>query len=207
LLGAPESQAQPGVPRDVRAFASPSRQALNPPLFSSCRVRQGRERRANVIDDALDKIEIVAFAHDPDDWFGARRADDKAAAFAKLLTAILDGARDTRVHQRLSGLESHIPQDLRHRIESTADLAHRFILLLDNRQELQGGNESVAGRAMIQEDNVAGLLAAEIKPFLSHVFEYIAIADGGARKRKPESFEIAFEAEVRHERRDNAWPR
>jgi hypothetical protein len=111
------------VPRDVRAIASPSRQALNPPLFSSCRVRQGRERRANVIDDALDKIEIVAFAHDPDDWFGARRADDKAAAFAKLLTAILDGARDTRVHQRLSGLESHIPQDLRHRIESTADLA------------------------------------------------------------------------------------
>jgi hypothetical protein len=68
------------VPRDVRAIASPSRQALNPPLFSSCRVRQGRERRANVIDDALDKIEIVAFAHDPDDWFGARRADRRTPA-------------------------------------------------------------------------------------------------------------------------------
>src|ERR1700688_4166346 len=49
-------------------------------FFSSRRVRQGRKRRANVIDDALDKIEIVAFAHDSDDWFGARRADDEAAA-------------------------------------------------------------------------------------------------------------------------------
>ena len=105
---------------------------------------------------------------------------------AELLAAVLDGARDTRIRQRLSGLESHIPQDLRHRIESTADLAHRLILLLDNCQDLQGGNESVAGRAMIQEDNMAGLLAAEIKPFLPHVFEHIAVSDGGARKRKAE---------------------
>src|SRR6202521_111595 len=90
--------------------------------FRSRRLRQGRERRANIVDDALDKFEIVAFAHDPDDWFGARCANDKAAAFAEFLTAIIDGARETRVHQRLSSLESHIPQDLRHRIESTADL-------------------------------------------------------------------------------------
>ena len=63
-----------------------------------------------------------------------------------------------------------------------ADLAHRFILALDNRQELQGGNKSVAGRAMIQEDNVAGLLAADIKPFPPHVFEHIAVADRGAHE-------------------------
>ena len=89
-------------------------------------MRQGRERRANVIDDALDKIEIVAFAHDPDDWFGARRADDKAAAFAKLLTAILDGARDTRVPQRLSGHEYQIPQDNLNPFESKNGIAYRM---------------------------------------------------------------------------------
>jgi hypothetical protein len=62
------------VSRDVRAIASPSRQALNPPLFSSCRVRQSRERRANVIDDTLDKIAIVAFLYYRD-IFPARRRE------------------------------------------------------------------------------------------------------------------------------------
>src|SRR5664279_2181892 len=41
----------------------------------------------------------------------------------------------------------------------------------------------------------------------AHMFEHIAVADGGARERKTNPFKIAFEAEVRHHRGDDAWPR
>ena len=94
--------------------------------MSSCGLRQGRQRRANVIDDTLDKIAIVAFAHHPDERLGAGRPDDEATVLAEFLAAIFDHPRDTGVCERPFGLRSHIFQDLRHGFEAAAHVAYRF---------------------------------------------------------------------------------
>src|SRR5262245_58912597 len=45
------------------------------------------------------------------------------------------------------------------------------------REHLQGGNQSVARRIVIQKDKVAGLLAAEVVPVCEHPLEQVTVPD------------------------------
>ncbi len=51
---------------------------------------------------------------------------------------------------------------------------------------------------------MAGLLAAEVVAVLAHVLENVAVADRGADEGEAEIAEIALEAEIGHDRRDDA---
>lgn len=51
--------------------------------FGQAACAEARQCRANVIDNFLDEIEIIAFGHHPYNRLGARCADDEAAAVAE----------------------------------------------------------------------------------------------------------------------------
>ena len=58
--------------------------------------------------------------------------------------------------------------------------------VLDQRGEhLQRRDQPVAGRRMIGEDDVAGLLAADVEAALAHRLEHVAVADLGADQLEP----------------------
>ena len=95
-----------------------------------------------------------------------------------------DRLGDRRILERLAAVEADVAQDLRQRIEAVADLADRPAELLHHRQHLQRRDEAVAGRRIVGEDDVAGLLAADIVALLAHPLDHVAVADRGALERR-----------------------
>src|SRR3546814_17107879 len=73
----------------------------------------------------------------------------------------------------------------------------------DDGEHLQRGDQRIAGGDVIVEDNMAGLLAAEIVVVGPHVFDDVAVADGGPRRRQSETRKMAFEAALGHDRGDD----
>ena len=57
-------------------------------------------------------------------------------------------------------------------------------MLLDHRQHLQRRDQAVAGGRVVRQDDVAGLLAADVVAVLAHVLEHVAVADRGAHERR-----------------------
>ena len=52
-------------------------------------------------------------------------------------------------------------------------------------EDLESGDETVTGRRMIGEDDVAGLLAADVAAALAHLLEHVAVTDLGAQQLEP----------------------
>src|SRR3546814_7985788 len=57
---------------------------------------------------------------------------------------------------------------------------------------------------MVRQDHMSRLFAADIEAAFLHPFEHMAVADLGALEPQPLALQKAFEAEVRHHRRDDA---
>src|SRR2546426_12415655 len=75
---------------------------------------------------------------------------------------------------------------------------------LEARQHWQGRDETVAGRGVVRQDDVAGRLPAEIETVLAHLLEHVAVADLDAMHLDPEPVEMALQAEVGHDGGDDA---
>ena len=71
----------------------------------------------------------------------------------------------------------------------------------DGGQHLQGGNQPIAGRGVVAENDVPGLLAAEIAADSAHLLDHIAVADRCAMKPDALAGETALEAQIGHYRR------
>ena len=85
-----------------------------------------------------------------------------------------------------------------------ADLRHRAAEPLDHRQHLQRRDKAVAGGREVGQDDVAGLLAADVEAVLAHVVEHVAVADRRAHERQRQALEIALEPVVGHHGGDDA---
>ena len=99
---------------------------------------------------------------------------------------------------------AHVLQQLRHRLEGAEGFAGRPAALDHRRQRLQGRHQAVARGGMVDHDEVAGLLAAEIVAVGAHALEHVAVADRRAHEAELALVEIALEAEVGHHRGDDA---
>ena len=111
---------------------------------------------------------------------------DEAAMAVETLFGVLDGGADIGVFERFAALVADVLEHLRQRVEAVADLGYRLALLLHHRQHLQRGDEAVARGGVVRQDDVAGLLAAEVVAVLAHLLEHVAVADRGAGKRDAE---------------------
>ena len=87
-----------------------------------------------------------------------------------------------------------------------ADFAGRPAVAADHRQHLQRRDQAVAGGGEVGQDDVAGLLAADIEAVLAHMLADIAVADRRARQRQAVAAEIALQAEIGHDGGDDAVP-
>ena len=143
--------------------------------------------------------------HDADDGLGARRADDETAALRRAAPCPTSMACLTPacLQRRAVGV-AHVLQDLRQRLEALAHLAHRLAGADHHRQHLQRSHQAVAGGGEVRQHDVARLLAADVVAVLAHVLHDVAVADRRARQRQARALEVALQAEVRHDRGDDA---
>src|SRR5690606_409646 len=158
----------------------------------------------DLIDDLADEGVIYPLAHDADQRLGSRFPDQQPAFRAKALLTLRDHPLHLLRQQRIGAFEADVFQDLRERIEIVADLADRPSLLDNYREDLQRRDQPIARSAVIGEDNMPRLLAADIEAIFPHMFNHIAIADGGAGKGEAVAGEIFLKPHVGHDRRHNA---
>ena len=105
--------------------------------------------------------------------------------------------------ERRLGFYFDVDDDLRVVLEAF-DERFDFAMHGNERSNFQGGEKAVAGGAVFEKNDVAGLFAADDVAAAQHFFEDIAIADGSASERDAFAGEDAFEAEIGHGRGDDA---
>ncbi len=143
---------------------------------------------------------VVALAHDADDGFGAGFAHQDAPVAAERLLRGLDRSFDRGAFEddrRRRAVDAHVFENLRHACEHVRRLARRHAFADDHRQHLKRRDEPrLPRRREIAQDDVAGLLAAEVDPVLAHGIDDVAVADRGAQKLEADGAEEALEPEV-----------
>src|SRR5204863_435111 len=207
-MPAPPPESEPAMINTRPFIPGPSQQA--PALFRGPHrrfdlfgaLRDGEDRRADVVDDAGQQAFVFALRHDADDGLGPGIADYEPALFAEPRLGGGNRPLDPRCFERSSMTETHIAQKLRHRLEDAADFARMLAGLDDRRQDLQCRDEPITGCRVIAEDDVAGLFAAEIAAEAAHLLDDIAVADRGTVEPDPLLRKTVFEPEVRHDCRD-----
>ena len=130
-------------------------------------LRGGANRLAHAIDHRFHLRGILAFGHDADYRLRPRWPDHQPAAIGQFRLGRGDRLLDAVDFQRLAapGI-AHVLQQLRQRLEAMQHLARRRARALHLGQDLQRGDQTVARRAVIRQDDVPGLLAADVETCL-----------------------------------------
>jgi len=154
--------------------------------------------------EALDVGVVFGFDHDAGELFCAGIAEDDAAIFAEGGLGFGQGAGDfgERFEGRL-GFDFDVDDDLRVVLEAF-DEGFDFAVHGDERGDFYGGEKAVAGGAVFEKNDVAGLLAAYDVAAAKHFFEDVAIADGSAGESDAFAGEDALETEIGHGSGDDA---
>ena len=72
-----------------------------------------------------------------------------------------------------------------------------------DRQQLEGGDQAVAGGVVLQENHVAGLFAAQDVALGPHFFQDVAVTDFGFRDGDALPFAHLEQAQVAHDGGDD----
>jgi hypothetical protein len=148
--------------------------------------------------EALDVSIVFGFDHDAGELFGAGIAEDHAAIFAEDGLRFGEGAGNFgKSFQWGLGFHFHVDDDLRVVLEAL-DQGFDFAVHGDERGDFNGGEKAVAGGAVFEKNDVAGLLAADDVAAAKHFFKHVAIADGSAGERNAFAGQDTFEAEIGH---------
>ncbi len=147
---------------------------------------------------------VFGFDHDACELLGAGIAEDDAAVFAECGLSFGESAGDCGERfERGFRTDFYVDDGLwivLEALDEGFDLAAHG----DERSDFHGGEKAVAGGAVVEENDVAGLLAADDVAALEHFFEDVAVAYGGAGERDTFAGEDALEAEIRHGSGDDA---
>ena len=167
----------------------------------------GAEGIGEGLAEALDVRVVFGFDHDASELLRAGIAEDDAAVFAESGLGFSEGAGDFgKSFERRLGFDFYVHDDLRVVLEAF-DERFDFAAHGNERGDLDGGEKAVAGGAIFEKNDVAGLLAADDVAAAQHFLENVAIADGSAGERDAFAGENAFEAEIGHGSGDDAIAR
>src|SRR4029077_11307882 len=172
-------------------------------MFSTVSMRSsGADGRSQGTGDGLRKTLDVGVVfrldHNAGERLGAGVAKNDPPILPERGLRFRQGAGHFR--ERLEGwlgFNSHVDDDLRVVFQT---LNERFQRAVCGNQgsHFDRSEEAIAGWAIVEENDVARLLATEIVARLEHFLEDIAIADGSASERNPFAIQYAFQAKIGH---------
>lgn len=154
--------------------------------------------------ETLDVGIVFGFNHDAGELLRAGIAKNDAAIFAE--SGLRFGKRAGNLgesFERGLGFYFYVDDDLRIVLQAF-DERFDFAVHGDERGDFYGSEQAIAGGAVFQKNDVAGLFAADDVAAAKHFFKNVAVADGGAGKRDAFASQNAFEAEIRHGGGDDA---
>src|SRR5207245_11273259 len=93
------------------------------------------------------------------------------------------------------GLRRNLKTELRLRedLHAPGQLGDRLSALLHHREQRERGHRAVAGVRVVEEDQVAALLAAERVPAVPQLLDDVAIADAGPHDTAARPFDGLIE--------------
>ena len=176
VLEAPQALEQdrggitrPDVPDDAAHMPS-SRKAGS---VQSC-----RGERRELVRDPFDLGGLVALDHDPDLGLGAGRANEDPSAIPQLRRSPIDGRGQLGVALPLvQPADDGVYHHLRQPRNLSGKLGEGALGRSHGPHELDAGQDAVASRGAVAEDDVPGLLPAEDGVLALHRLEHVAIAD------------------------------
>lgn len=164
----------------------------------------GAEGVGEGLAEALDVGVVFGFDHDAGELLRARVAENDAAVFAESGLSFGESAGNLRESfERGLGFHFDVDDDLRVVLEAL-DERFNFAVHGNERGDFYSGEKAVAGGAVIQKNDVSGLLAADDVATPQHFLKNVAIADGGTGKGDAFAGEDALEAKIRHGSGDDA---
>src|ERR1700753_247964 len=150
--------------------------------------------------ELLQDPHVGALEHDAELRLRAAPAHQDAALLPELLLRRAHAAPE--LAHLLDGAargEEGALQHLRHALHHRGELGERLLLAHHDAEDLQRGDDAVARRGVVAEDEMPRLLAAERVPLRAHRFDHVAIADGGADQVAPGASHGLIEAHVAHD--------
>src|SRR5215217_4299903 len=132
------------------------------PPASGRGVSRRLHRVADAVHHLLDQSLVLAFGHHPDQRLGPRFADDQPPRPLEPRLPVGDRRLDARRLERRAAAEADVLQELGQGVELVQHLARRLAALDEAGEDLQRRHQPVPGRRIVGEDDVAGLLAADI---------------------------------------------
>src|SRR6478736_6992416 len=148
-------------------------------------VRRGplseRELRAHDPDEAVGDgpglVRVGGLDHDPDDGLGARLAQEHAPAVTELGLGSADGVGHGEVVLEGALVDVlDVDENLREAGHDAGELGEVPAGRGHPRGEHEPGERAVAGRAVVEHDDVTRLLAAEGEATVAHALEDVAVA-------------------------------
>src|SRR5712691_2938062 len=166
--------------------SKPTRRALKiiVSFSSSCSGADGgAEGVGERLAEALDIGFVFGFDHDASELLGTGVAKDDAAIVAKRGLGFGQGAGNfwKRLERRFRA-HFYVDDELRIILETLHE-RFNFTAHGNQRGNFCGREQAVTGRAVVEKNDVAGLLASQHVAAAKHFFENVAIPDGGAGER------------------------
>ena len=161
------------------------------------------DQRCEQNSTALRGLVRLSLYHHADERLGDGRADKHSALSGKLILEPGYALKEEAVgHHRLfrsvSARYRHILQHLREAGYLTHELGDLAAAGAEYTEEFHRSKLPVAGSRIIEENDVAGLLSAEVLAIFEHAFKDIPVSDSGALHIQPAAGSIFVEAEVGH---------
>lgn len=148
--------------------------------------------------EAPDVGVVFGFDHHAGELLGAGIAEYDAAIFAESGLGLGKGGGNLReCFKRRLGLYWYIDDDLRVVLEAFNE-HFDFSIEGDERGDFYGREEAVAGGAVLEKNDVAGLFAADDIAAAKHFFENVAVSNGCPGECDAFAGEHAFESEIGH---------
>ena len=154
--------------------------------------RGGTNDAADIVDDDPDQRLVLALRHHPDHRLGPGLADEHAAVVA-------EPSASSSIASLTLGCSSGWPplnRTLRSSCGSGSNTRQTWLVgvpaLRTTASTCRAAIKSVARGRVIAEDDVPGLLAADVEAVAAHVLDDVAVADLGALQGQADAGEVAL---------------
>lgn len=118
----------------------------------------------------------LGLGHHADQRLGTARAHQNAAAAVKLLLGGSDGIPDgLAIVQAGLVVGMHVDEYLRVLLHDAGKISEGTTGALEHGQQLQSRHQAVTGGVVLQEDDVAGLFAADDGAIREHALQNVAV--------------------------------